>query len=363
VEAEYALVRPDGRFADFTNTEYGELRPIIDALPSYCHPELRVGDAGIRVKNWYIEGDERFDRCGRSTGIAVKGIEIRTPVFPTIEQSIDCLAEFRSMLGSVLLERSWSWLAIGFNPCTPCYEPRYEQWERDFQASHVAHHLPQISTLSFGPDFNFSRSGDSPEKVLESVRRLTYYSPFIVPFSFSSPFVGGALWDGLSYRTYKRTGARPVALAHLSGPPRHPLVKQADPPSQHLRIEFKAFDMVDDDRLLGELFHLIWGICLADDHELPGRADRPDGHLHQKASRAGFDDDAVRDEAAKLVNTARQALRHTGVRCQFPLLEEMLARRRTPAHAMRETFMRTGSALSFSFEPAGPGAGTRVRSG
>jgi hypothetical protein len=68
VEAEYALVRPDGRFADFTNTDYAEVQPLIDALPDYRHPELRVGDAGIRVKNWYVEGDERFDAAGRSLG-------------------------------------------------------------------------------------------------------------------------------------------------------------------------------------------------------------------------------------------------------------------------------------------------------
>jgi hypothetical protein len=61
IEAEYALIRPDGRFADFTNTEYAEVQQLIDPLPDYRHPGLRVGDAGIRVKNWYVEGDERFD--------------------------------------------------------------------------------------------------------------------------------------------------------------------------------------------------------------------------------------------------------------------------------------------------------------
>ncbi len=87
---------------------------------------------------------------------------------------------------------------------------------------------------------NFSFSADSPEAIVERLWRLTYYSPYIVPFSFSSPFVGGALRSGLSYRTYRRTGRRPAALEHLSGGPDHPLVKNANPPSQHLRIEFKA---------------------------------------------------------------------------------------------------------------------------
>jgi hypothetical protein len=343
IEAEYALIRPDGRFADFTNTNFAEVRRLTDPLPDYRHPELRVGDAGIRVKNWYVEGDERFDRSGRSTGLAIKGIEVRTPVFAAMDESVASLRELRAMLAAELGARGWSLAAIGFNPCTASYEPDYGPWERDFHASHVGNGLPQISTLSYGPDFNFSRCGDSPEAVLESVGRLTYYSPFIVPFSFSSPFVGGTLWEGLSYRTYRRTGPRPAALAHLAGGHDHPLAKEADPLSQHLRVEFKAFDMVGDDRLLAELFHLVVGISLADARHLPGTAILPDRQLHRKIASWGFDEDEVREEAARIVAVARDALRARGSGECFPLLEEMLATRRTPAHAMRERFGSTGA--------------------
>ena len=102
IEAEYALIRPDGRFADFTNTEFAELRALLAPLPDYRHPELRVGDAGIRAKNWYVEGDERYGRDGASAGLAVKGIEIRTPVFDTVEESLESLAALRSMLAAEL---------------------------------------------------------------------------------------------------------------------------------------------------------------------------------------------------------------------------------------------------------------------
>ena len=346
LEAEYALVRPDGRFADFTNTHYSEVRQLIDPLPDYRHPELRIGDAGIRVKSWYVEGDERFDEQGRSVGLAFKGIEIRTAVFPTIDESLASLRDLRSMLDRELKARNWSYVAIGFNPCTKSYDPTYTPWETAFQALHIAHHLPQISTLSYGPDLNFSFSNDSAERVLEIVRRLTYYSPYIVPFSFSSPLLGGALWDGLSYRTYRRTGDRPAALAHLSGTHAHPLVKEADPASQHLRIEFKAFDMVADDQLLAELFYLIFGISMADPGKLPGAADLPDRQLHQKVARTGFDDDEFREGAGKVLAVSRHSLKAAGYRSEFPLIEEMLALRRTPAHAMRESFLKTGSVFA-----------------
>ena len=149
------------------------------------------------------------------------------------------LNNLRSMLEAELGVHNWSLAVIGFNPYTASYEPSYTGWEQAFHASHVEDHLPQTSTLSYGPDLNISLEHSSPEDVLASVRRLTYYSPYIVPFSFGSPFLGGTLWDGLSYRTYRRTGPRPAALAHLSGVHDHPLVKEASPRSQHLRIELR----------------------------------------------------------------------------------------------------------------------------
>ncbi len=343
LEAEYALVRPDGRFADFTNTAYAEAQALIDPLPDLGHPELRVGDAGIRVKNWYVEGDERFDEEGRSTGLAFKGIEVRTPATPSIEEAMRWLRELRAMVADAAASRGWSLAAIGFNPCTAAYEPDYTAWEKAFHLSHIDHSAPEVSTLSYGPDLNLSRAGDADEEMIAAVRRLTFYSPYIVPFSFGSPFVGGEPWDGLSYRTYRRTGPRPAALAHLSGGHSHPLAKEADPPSQAGRIEFKAFDMVGDDRLLAELFRLVLGVVLADARALPGAADLPDAALHAHVARAGFDDDRVRAEAARVVATAQDALRAAGEDDALPLLAEIIETRRTPAHAMRERFLRTGS--------------------
>jgi hypothetical protein len=346
IEAEHALIRPDGRFADFTNTEYAEVQPLIARLPDYRHPELRVGDAGIRVKNWYVEGDERFDEFGQSTGLSIKGIEVRTPVCATIDHCMASLRTLREMLKREVEAQGWGLAAIGFNPCTDAYRPDYAPWEKEFHASHIGNALPEISTLSFGPDLNFSRRGDTAETAIETARRLTWYSPYIVPFSFSAPFAGGGLWEGLSFRTFQRTGPRPAALVHLAGRHDHPLAKQADPESHHLRIEFKAFDMVDDDALLAELFHLVVGISLADEKELPGCADAPDCELHRRVAVSGFEEDAVHAEAGRLVRVARASLRSFGRPQDFPLLDAMLATRRTPAHAMRESFLTRGLFLN-----------------
>jgi hypothetical protein len=53
---------------------------IINQLPQYAGDEehLRIGDAGIRVKRWYIEGFERFNPTGVMTTCLPKGIGCTT---------------------------------------------------------------------------------------------------------------------------------------------------------------------------------------------------------------------------------------------------------------------------------------------
>ena len=109
-------------------------------------------------------------------------------------------------------------------------------------------------------------------------RKLTHYSPWLVPLSFSSPFRDGTAWGGLSARTEIRTGARPAVLVFLDAD--QPQV-DADPsltqvariPAEVGRIEFKAFDACPDPALYGELLSLLTGLVL--DRTLPGRRDHP----------------------------------------------------------------------------------------
>ena len=75
-----------------------------------------------------------------------------------------------------------------------------------------------ISMLTYGPDLSFSVEGLPAEAVIDLGRKLTYYSPYIVPFSYSSPFYNGMLWEGLSVRTFLRTGKRPAVLVFLAEP-------------------------------------------------------------------------------------------------------------------------------------------------
>jgi hypothetical protein len=68
-----------------------------------------------------------------------------------------------------------------------------------------------LSMVTYGPDLNFSIEGLLVEALIDLGRKLTYYNPFIVPWSFSSPFYDGRLWEGFSVRTFHRIGRRPAA--------------------------------------------------------------------------------------------------------------------------------------------------------
>ncbi|MEO1300545.1 MAG: glutamate--cysteine ligase, partial [Cyanobacteria bacterium J06636_16] len=83
------------QFADFSNTAFSRFDDLIAQLPEYDsdYPQLRIGDAGIKRKRWYIEGYERFSEMGELVGCAPKGIEIRTTPQPTIAGAIQELRE------------------------------------------------------------------------------------------------------------------------------------------------------------------------------------------------------------------------------------------------------------------------------
>lgn len=86
-------------------------------------------------------------------------------------------------------------------------------------------------------------------------------------------------------------------------------MKEADPASHQLRTEYKAFDMIGDDLLLAELFYLILGISLADVRDLPRGRGPPGRAVPSEGCPDWFQDDAVHEEAGRIVAVAREALR------------------------------------------------------
>lgn len=337
LEQECALVHPDGSFADFTSLPFERAQEIVDALPETTDPDLRIGDQGIKRTRWYVEGYERFGEDGTLLRCDPKGIEIRTRIHDSVEEVVEALAADQALLDAAAAEQGLRTVTIGFNPVRSHYPvvPPLNAWERRHRQGSPEERTADLHMVTYGPDLNLSRAGMDAAAVVDTGRKLTHYSPWLVPLSFSSPFRDGAPWGGLSARTALRTGARPAVLVFL-GPEDEQI--ESDPsltqparlPPEIGRIEFKAFDACPDPQLYGELLSLLTGLVL--DDTLPGRATTPDAAAHRFVAGPGLGDDGVHAGTGALLDAAEAALAgHPGHCARLSALRGRWARRECPA--------------------------------
>jgi hypothetical protein len=337
IEHEIALLRADGRFADFADLTFDELQDVVEALPEdpADYPALRIGDAGIKRKRWYVEGYERFDEDGALVRCDPKGLEIRTRIHDSVEAAVAALRADTALLDAELAARGLRTCAIGFHPARTEYaiEPPLNAWERAHRQGSPEERTAHLHMLTYGPDLNLSCAALADP--VDVARKLTHYSPWIVPLSFSSPFRAGAPWGGLSARTAVRTGARPAVLVFLDGPGRHvpsdpSLTQVARLPAEVGRIEFKACDAIGESALYGELLSLLTGLAL--DDALPGRATVPDAAAHRRVAAVGLGDDEVHRCTGELLDAAQRALAGRPADLgRIAALRERWARRTCPA--------------------------------
>lgn len=350
IEHEFAVINRSGEFCDFTNTTFEDFNELIAVMPTYesDYPGLRVGDLGIKSKRWYIEGFERFSETGEYLRTDIKGFEIRTPICHSLDDAVKTLRADFALWEEKAKPLGFSATSAAFNPFQVEFipAPPLNPWE-------VAHRkTPEersafIHMLTAGPDISFSHPDLSTEATIDIAKKLTFYSPYIVPFSYSSPFYQGELCGGLSYRTYYRTGRRPAVMvfvdtdeALIKSEPT--LTEKARLPSEVGRIEFKAFDAIADLDLYQSLGTLLLGIAL--DDTLEGRAIVPDRALHQFSAKRGFSEDSIFAQTKVLLAAAKRAL-PSDYHHSIDYLESILESRRVQADRMVDVFKQTGSIL------------------
>jgi hypothetical protein len=350
IEHEVAFLNQDGTFADFSCTSFAKFDQIIEALPTYTedYAHLRIGDAGIKKKRWYIEGFERFRDSEKVIDCLPKGIEIRTTIHSEIDSAITELSTSFNLLREIATSFGLTPVLVSFNPFHTQFVPNPPLNEYEIQRRQASpeKQTANIPMLTYGPDLNLSVAGLSTEQLIDIGQKLTFYSPYIVPFSFSSPFRGGDRWHGLSVRTYERTGARPAAMVFVertqdlikSTPS---LTKIARLSAEVGRIEFKAFDSCDDFEMYAALLALLKGLIL--DQSLSGRATIPDRALHQQSAIAGFDDPNIFLNAVQVLSAVEVALSHDRDFDKLASLRAMLESGKTPAHRLIDSFTTTGS--------------------
>ncbi len=350
IEHEVAFLNNEGKFADFSHTKFTDFNQIIERLPTYPsdYPQLRVGDAGIKMKRWYIEGFERFADSDEVIDCHVKGIEIRTTIHSHIQGAITELSESFDLLRKVAADFGLSPVLVSFNPYNPAFEPQppLNNYEIKQLEAYPDEQTANIHMVSYGPDLNISVADLSTEDVIDIGRKLTYYSPYIVPFSYSSPFYNGGLWDGLSVRTFIRTGKRPATLVFVQKQEQlinsiPALTKIARIPAEVGRIEFKACDSCDNFLIYAALLILLKGLVL--DKTLLGRATVPDAALHQLSAKEAFENEDIFENATKVLQAAEVALGNDPDVHYLMPLKVLLAKRKTRSHELIEMFHRVSS--------------------
>lgn len=349
IEHEVAFLRPDGAYADFDTMRFEEFEAIVEALPYHKtdYPRLRVGEVGIKVKRWYIEGYERFSEDGQLLDCPPKGIELRTTPQSTIRETIAELVDSYELLKQAANRRNFQPTWISFNPFKTAFVPNppLNAYERKMRSHSPESVTATLHMLTQGPDINISLSGMTDAELIDVGQKLTFYSPFLVPFSFSSPFYKGERWAGYSARTYYRTGARPAALVFLHDKAHHipsqpSLTQESRIDYEQGRIEYKAFDTCQDQRLYAAFLALMKGLVL--EKELTGRSLTPSTELHQRVAQTGFDDVEIIQQTQAVLTAVRRVLADDDQQLLAPL-HDMVDRRRTPAHDMIDAYEREGS--------------------
>ena len=317
IEHEVAFVNRKGQFADFTNTNFSDFQDIVDQLPYHesDYPQLRVGDAGIKLKRWYVEGYERFSEEGQIIDCVPKGIEIRTTPHESIHGVVEELNQSMQLLKNQAELAGFTPIRLSFNPKETQFNPvpplnTYELKRRLASPEKQTAHIPM---LTYGPDLSISLESLSTQELIDIGQKLTYYSPFIVPFSFSPPSLGARIWKGLSYRTYVRTGSRPAVMVFLEKkedliPSIPSLTQKARVPAEVGRIEFKAFDTCSNNESYASLLQLLKGIIL--DNTLSGRALVPDKDLHKLSAKKGFESNIIFKHAWEILQAAYRVLQN-----------------------------------------------------
>lgn len=352
IEHEVAFLDSSGQLADFNRTKFADFQQIIDRLPVYPDDnlQLRIGDANIRKKRWYIEGFERFANFEHKKVIDCipKGIEIRTTINNSISDTIAELTQSLNLLRKLAFESGYEPVLISFNPYSSIFKPQVplNDYEIRYLQSHPDEQTANIYMVTYGPDLNISMTGMSSSEMIDIGQKLTHYSPYIIPFSYSSPFNEGDLWGGLSVRTFYRTGKRPATLVFIENQRQlitstPELTKVARIPAEIGRIEFKAFDSCDDFSMYAGFLALLKGLIL--DTSLPGRAIVPDTELHQLSAKYGFQCEDIFNQSQEVLEAAENALGEDAD-CQYlQPLKEMLQTKETQASRMIQQFKQMGS--------------------
>jgi hypothetical protein len=302
----------------------------VDGFPAFDGDDAQLECKSLETypKRCYVEGFEHHDADGKIIETLPKGLEIRTLPHDSVE---DVVAEFRQTF-SVVMDLAAN---AGMSPLLTSRHPFKTSIGLDALVGDVESRvrteqelaLAMRAMLSHGMHVNVSLNDGSAGKLQDLVEKINYYLPALIPWSFSSPFYEGKVFEGLCSRNYMRAESRRMAEVHER--------------NGALVLEFRGFDACGDASLLEAVLSLYCGFLL--DESLPGRSLQQDPELLRHSSLVGFDDPLLKDMGLQILRASQAALANNSGR--FERLEAMLRDNDSYAARMKQKYLETGDIM------------------
>jgi carboxylate-amine ligase len=333
LESEYLLVDAESfRPLWYRDLSFDPLNEALESIPLGDLPPLDGLDLEPPHKKlmpYAVEGYHVPDPDMNPIDLWPKGIEIRTPVCPSIEACLECLQVLHDRLQAALKRLGYQAVALSHHPTEDSFDApqnkrRYDFWQWAMQAMRT-----------YGPDVNISLPAHLNARldVQDLHAKVNYYAPALTAMTLASPFLRGDLWRirsrvGKSIRGYRRSVIAPAIELH---------------PQEAGRLEFKTFEMttrLDD----FHAYFLFWLELLLDEG-LRGRAsDQSRIYDLGAVARDGLEVETVCERAAEVLERAPAVL----TKCGFnpgPLqpFRRRLETGRLPADDLIDLFAREGS--------------------
>lgn len=236
--------------------KFEHLRNLVDAIDNrdVSLDGLNIKPLHVKASHYLIEGYYLTDAAMKPLDLLPKGVEIRTPIFNSIDATIDSAYLLYGRLQKALAKYHLTAGVLGHHPTAPDLDapPNYDRHDYWQWALAVA--------STYGPDINISLPTSLSAGIkLDALNgKVNYYMPALVALSLYSPIYLGDLWrvdgrTGSSIRTFRRSKWAPMHYIHEK---------------PYLRFEFKGFEMAS--RMEDYKAFFLFGLAILLDDKLTG---------------------------------------------------------------------------------------------
>jgi hypothetical protein len=304
-------------------------------------PYLIEKYTGSGLRPYYVEGYDAGYEGDKVRSVTVKGIEIRTPVTFSINDSVNSFAGYYNKMQEVMERHDLHLTCFGNHPFQPAFKGNRGRRDVIDWAS------AETAMTTHGLVINISLPDKLEEKLDREKlnNRFSYAAPTMVLFAGNTPFRKGELWkpDGrqaFSDRSYRRSFVRNTVYYR---------------DEHHHRKEVTLFDMTNNLSLFKAYEALSLGIILSD-RDVPVIPDRFSKENLRRVTKEGYDakfmnrhfeEVAAEVVARDVLDMCSKSLAHYGFdENTLAPLWNMVQARRMPAHDTIDAYHAGGSIQS-----------------